>query len=511
MFSKNLVTLLTLALGAFAQDATAPKGSDVVKLDTSSFNKYIESHPLVLAEFFAPWCGHCKNLAPHYVEAASILKEQNISLAQIDCTEDQELCMNQGIRGYPSLKIFKDGDAGNSLEYEGGRSTESIVNYMIKQSLPPVQVFDDEKEFNKVLKESVQPVVFFNGDKGLNQTFYQVANRLFNEVTFVSFSGAKEYLAVHLPNEDEPISYKGDRKVVEKSAEDLEEWVKIESLPYFGEVNGQTFGAYVESGLPLAYFFYNNEDERKEHASFFTQLGKEHRGKLNFAGLDSRKFGRHAGNLNMKEQFPLFAIHNMSSNLKYGTAQLPEEKYEKLDKPPKLNQKEVSKLVNDVLSGKAEPIVKSEEIPEKQESNVIKIVGKTHDQLVQDNKKDVLVKYYAPWCGHCKRLAPIYEELANVLSSDGKTAKSVVIGDIDATENDVPGVDLEGYPTVILYPAGKNSKPVVFQQERSVESFLAFLKKNGGTKLDFQKVYEKYQADKKAEEDESDETEHDEL
>lgn len=510
MFSKNLVTLLTLALGAFAQEATAPEGSDVVKLGASSFEKYIESHPLVLAEFFAPWCGHCKNLAPHYVEAAGILKEKNITLAQIDCTEEQELCMSQGIRGYPSLKVFKGGNVNKASEYEGGRSTESIVNYMTKQSLPAVQVYDNEKEFKKLLEESTQPVVFFNGNKGLNQTFYEVADRLFNDFTFVSFSGVKEYLAIHLPNEKESIAFNGDRKAAEKNVDDLEAWVKVEGLPYFGEVNGASFISYVESGLPLAYFFYNDEDERNEYASFFRDLGKEYRGKLNFAGLDSRKFGRHAENLNMKEQFPLFAIHNMNTNLKYGVSQLPEEKYEKLDKPQKLNTKEVSKLVKDVLSGKAEPIVKSEEIPEKQESNVIKIVGKSHDDLVQDNKKDVLVKYYAPWCGHCKRLAPIYEELANILASDDKTSKSVVIGDIDATENDVVGVDLEGYPTIILYPAGKNSEPVVFEQERSVESFLAFLKKNGGTKLDFEKVYENYQ---KAQEegDEAGESGHDEL
>lgn len=510
MFVKNLATLLTLALGAFSQEATAPKDSDVVKLGSSNFGKYIDSHPLVLAEFFAPWCGHCKSLAPHYVEAASILKRQNISLAQIDCTEDQELCMDQGIRGYPSLRIFKDGDVSGAQDYEGGRSTESIVSYMVKQSLPPVQVFDDEKAFKELVKESVQPVVVFNGDKNLNQTFYKVAKSLFNDFTFASLKGAKNYLSIILPNEDEPITFKGQYKEIENNAGALEGWVKIEGLPYFGEVNGETFGAYVESGLPLAYFFYNDEDERKEYTAFFTQLGKEHRGKLNFAGLDSRRFGRHAGNLNMKEQFPLFAIHNMSSNLKYGVAQLPEEKYEKLDKPPKLNNKEVTKLVNDVLAGKAEPIVKSEEVPERQESNVVKIVGKTHDQLVQDNKKDVLIKYYAPWCGHCRRLAPTYEELANILASDDKSSKSIVVGDIDATENDVPSVELEGYPTVILYPAGKNSKPVVFEQERSVESFLAFLKKNGGTKLDLQKVYEKYQAEK-ANDNESDEADHDEL
>jgi protein disulfide-isomerase A1 len=46
-------------------------------------------------------CGHCKALAPHYEEAATALKENNIKLAKVDCVEQAELCQAHGVQGYP--------------------------------------------------------------------------------------------------------------------------------------------------------------------------------------------------------------------------------------------------------------------------------------------------------------------------------------------------------------------------------------------------------------------------
>ena len=57
---------------------------------------------LIPATVFAPWCGHCKALAPEYESAATTLKEKDIPLAKVDCTEEQDLCQDYGVEGTPN-------------------------------------------------------------------------------------------------------------------------------------------------------------------------------------------------------------------------------------------------------------------------------------------------------------------------------------------------------------------------------------------------------------------------
>ena len=61
-------------------------------------------------------------------------------------------------------------------------------------------------------------------------------------------------------------------------------------------------------------------------------------------------------------------------------------------------------------------------------------MGANFDEIVNDPSKDVLLEFYAPWCGHCKALAPKYDELGEKL----KDNPSIVIAKIDATANDYP-------------------------------------------------------------------------
>lgn len=123
--------------------------------------------------------------------------------------------------------------------------------------------------------------------------------------------------------------------------------------------------------------------------------------------------------------------------------------------------------------GTLKPHLKSEPVPETQEGPAIVVVGKSFEDVVLDPTKDVLVKYYAPWCGHCKKLAPIWDELALAF----KGQPSVVIAKFDSTVNEADGVSVKGYPTLTFYPRD-NKKGVPYEGERDLESLKKWLNEN---------------------------------
>jgi len=133
----------------------------------------------------------------------------------------------------------------------------------------------------------------------------------------------------------------------------------------------------------------------------------------------------------------------------------------------------VGAWVDDFKNGRISPFLKSEEIPEVQEGAVHVVVGKSFDQVVMDKSKDVLVKYYAPWCGHCKKLAPIWDELADHYVN----VNDLVIAKFDSTANEVDGVDIRSYPTLIFYPKD-NKAGVNYGEGRELDDFKAWLAEN---------------------------------
>lgn len=123
------------------------KGSkdDVVTLTDSNFEKEVlDTDQMVLVEFYAPWCGHCKNLAPHWESAATELKGK-VKVAALDATENTVMANRFGVRGYPTIKVFPAGKKSmdDVTEYDGGRTSADIVAWAMdkySENIPAPEV-----------------------------------------------------------------------------------------------------------------------------------------------------------------------------------------------------------------------------------------------------------------------------------------------------------------------------------------------------------------------------------
>jgi protein disulfide-isomerase-like protein len=83
-------------------------------------------------KFFAPWCGHCKKMAPTWAELASDLSStDDIVIASVDCTVHRPVCDKAGIKGFPTLKIYQGGEAKE--KYTGARTLDDFKNYVTSQ------------------------------------------------------------------------------------------------------------------------------------------------------------------------------------------------------------------------------------------------------------------------------------------------------------------------------------------------------------------------------------------
>merc|ERR1711978_148412 len=138
----------------------------------------------------------------------------------------------------------------------------------------------------------------------------------------------------------------------------------------------------------------------------------------------------------------------------------------------------LKEFLTQMQAGSLEPYLKSEAVPDNSANAVKVAVAKNFDELVTKSEKDVLVEFYAPWCGHCKKLAPIYDELGEKMADE-----DVEIVKMDATANDVPPqFDVRGFPTIFWLPKGSKT-PTSYNGGREKDDFIKYIAENASEEL----------------------------
>ncbi|CAE6500976.1 unnamed protein product [Rhizoctonia solani] len=459
--------------------ATFVTASDVLDLNNDTFKTTVDGEELILVEFFAPWCGHCKALAPQYEEAATTLKTAGIKLAKVDCTENADLCQANGVGGYPTLKVFRH---GKDKEYSGPRKADGIISYMKKQSLPALTTVTGDSHSKFTKDDKVVVVAYVDSDSDdLAKAIKAAADDHRDDYLFglttdaeaIKEAGVTPPALVVYKTFDEGRVDLPAASIKSATSESLVSFIKENAVPLLDEISGENYANYAQSGLPLAYLFLDpTQSDRESKIAEFASVAKKFKGKVNFVWIDAIKYAEHGKALNLLEtKWPAFVIDDMTNSLKFPH-----------DQSGELTPASVTTLVDSFLSGSLKPMLKSDPVPETNDGPVLTLVGSQFDEVVFDDSKDILAEFYAPWCGHCKKLAPTWEQLGEQYASQ---KDKLTILKMDTTTNDLPasaGFKIAGFPTIKFKPAGSKTF-VDYEGDRSLESLTEFIHTNAKNNL----------------------------
>lgn len=354
------------------------------------------------------------------------------------------------------------------MEYNGPRVADGIVSWLEKKTGPPCAEISSQEVLDALVKDNVVVVGFFDdvtSDKA--KIFEKVADG--DDSNKYVFGKGDELKAAYSAKDSTILLLKSfdEGKVEftgEVEAEELKKFVSASSRPNMFEFSDETANQIFSAGINKHFLLLSKKSD-KEHADRIakcTEVAKTMKDDIIFVHVDADVEGN-AGVLDFlgakMDDLPTFLIFAMDLSTKY----YPENK--------EISEKNIAAFVKDFMDGKIQPTLKSAELPEDWDSKPVKVlVSSNFKDVVMDAEKDVFVEFYAPWCGHCKALAPVWDDLAEKL----KDRTDVVIAKVDATENEIEGVEIQGFPTLKLWKKGTNEE-VDYNGGRDLESLKKFI------------------------------------
>jgi thioredoxin domain-containing protein 5 len=403
----SLFTLVTLALCAvtvFSEEAAGE--TDVIELTADNFAEKTKEG-FWLIKFYAPWCGHCKKLAPTWDHVAKHLKGKS-NIARVDCTVHKDICATHGVQGYPTLKLFGNGE--EKEKYAGPRTASGIVKYLKDKAGLDEAVTIEDLPAPPPAKRPDAP-----------------------------------------PAEAAPPA--GPTAVVELTDAD--------------------FGTKTAEGYWFVKYYAPWCGHCKKLAPAWDHLSMELKGKANIAHIDCTIHKESCAKFEVKGFPTLILLKDGKQEEKYAGGRSVEDLTKFLKTKSVIAEDVVVKAFAGGEPAGAPPKKRDPPPPAEDDNKPTNIFKVTADNFDALSSGAYLVKFYAPWCGHCKKLAPAWEELATNINLNKEN--KVTIAKVDCTKESKICQDhgVKGYPTLKLLVDGKEVAP--YNGARDLAAITAFL------------------------------------
>jgi len=470
-----------------------PLISDVVVLTDRNFDKKVlaASEPWLI-EFYAPWCGHCKNLAPVWEEVAHELKGI-ANVAKLDCTTEKAIAERFGIGAYPTIKMVRDGKV---YDYKASRNKEEFFafvdstwqqeeaqDYPVKEEEFELPTGVDSsvivlttKNFDENIREGVWLIEFYAPWCGhcqqLVPVWEELAYKHSKEFNVAKVDATEEteladrfeidgFPMVKLVRDGKMFDYAGPRKVKDYVSFVRSGYKQVDPEPLHREVFKVPEGE--SRVIVLTDKNFDSELKASANAQWLIEFYAPWCGhckklvpaweelayrfsddSLKVAKVDATVETATAARFGVQSYPTIFMVRGDSYFLYQGARKV----------------KDFADFAKSQGQGAtalplpaANAVPKSAELEAPEASGDSKVVVLTDNNFYESIAKGTwLVKFYAPWCGHCKNLVPTWETLAKKHSGSFNVAK------LDATVETKTAATfhVQGYPTLLLFKDGKS-------------------------------------------------------
>ncbi|XP_036355126.1 protein disulfide-isomerase-like [Octopus sinensis] len=373
--------------------------SPVEKLEEDNFTKYISENKYVLVKFYAPWCGHCKSLAPEYVKAAEKSPDLGVKVAEVDCTEETELCQTNGIKGYPVIKLFTNGIPITYEELSNLTSGSFIVGYFPVLLILILSQDTETQDFQEFKTASMSGDLQF----------------VYEDKKTIRFSGEITSEAV-------------DKFIDDNYIPDVV-WLTRDNMKYVFKDGLKVVVFCVNSTMPPILGFPQVLEEAVNTVDM--KVSNRFQAQIQFVIID-------AINPDFVGIIEFFGFSKIPS---FGGV---------------------------YLNGSISKFFPTDDSFEK--DNIVDFADKFLNNKLESNS---FIFIDAPWCGHCKKLMPIWDHLASSFeSNDG-----IIIAKTDATKNEYD-FDIQKFPTLVFFPKSAKSFEThsVYTGDRKLNDLVGFVK-----------------------------------